>query len=301
MTDLLRVAELIASMDDTELDGFLSVTVDAIKGGPGSGNWAHLGRPGEVGGSTALSGGLSRIGGNPGHSHFDRMALSTLYRAQRDGKLPEEKKFSSQYRKWLTRITDPEQRALRLWGESGYGIRKIQSGEADKLPERERRRAEAVMDDYNKVMDRAPKFKGTVYRGLTEIPNDLISEWLGGGTIELRNDQSSSLDEAKATEFARAARGAHVLWRVNQRSGAGILSASRVTEGEQSVEEREVVMRNGTRYRIAGMRFVDRNGDDFPTAEFFEGTEYSATNLPEGFLPHEYDRRGMYIMDLVEE
>ena len=45
------------------------------KGGPGSGNWAHAGRPGKRGGS-AGGGGLAAIGGKQAHTRAERQALS---------------------------------------------------------------------------------------------------------------------------------------------------------------------------------------------------------------------------------
>ena len=55
------------------------------KGGPGSGNWGHAGRPGLVGGSAAGSGGLSTIGAAAGSSHAERRTASDKYRAGRGG------------------------------------------------------------------------------------------------------------------------------------------------------------------------------------------------------------------------
>ena len=51
-----------------------------LKGGSGSGHWAHEGRPGKVGGSGA-GGGLGRIGVKPGSSVEDRKAASQKYRS----------------------------------------------------------------------------------------------------------------------------------------------------------------------------------------------------------------------------
>jgi hypothetical protein len=51
------------------------------KGGPGSGNWAHAGRPGERGGS-GPGGGLAAIGGKRGHSSMERQALSRRTRGK---------------------------------------------------------------------------------------------------------------------------------------------------------------------------------------------------------------------------
>ena len=53
-----------------------------LKGGPGSGNWGHAGRPGKVGGS-APGGGLGTIGARAGSTAEERAELSAKTRKER--------------------------------------------------------------------------------------------------------------------------------------------------------------------------------------------------------------------------
>lgn len=52
----------------------------ALKGGAGSGNWGHSGRPGKIGGSNR-GGGLKRIGATPSHDIDARKKLAGAFRA----------------------------------------------------------------------------------------------------------------------------------------------------------------------------------------------------------------------------
>ena len=62
----------------------LAALGDMIKGGPGSGNWGHAGRPGVIGGSKP-GGGLAAIGLDHGSSRADRVQASLATREKRSG------------------------------------------------------------------------------------------------------------------------------------------------------------------------------------------------------------------------
>jgi len=64
------------------------VSVDEAKGGPGSGNWGHAGRPGVVG-SSRPGGGLAAIGADRGSSRAERVQASLATREKRSGQSAE--------------------------------------------------------------------------------------------------------------------------------------------------------------------------------------------------------------------
>ena len=60
----------------------LTELILVLRGGRGSGNWGHVGRPGKRGGS-GRGGGLKAIGAKPGSSHKERRKASQKFRQER--------------------------------------------------------------------------------------------------------------------------------------------------------------------------------------------------------------------------
>lgn len=223
-------------------------------GGPGSGNWGHAGRPGVVGGSAPKGGAGAGV---------DKYGIDEARRA------------------WVKSLTEPERYALRLWGESGFGIRKLQTGETERVTARDLQRSQYALPHWESALARGVEYEGTVYRGLSDVPEDVVNGWIRDGGIEFNCDQSSSKDESTASSFV-----GNVMLIVNQRSGIDLCGETNVTSGGAGhyISEQEVILRKGARYAVKSFRYVKKNGDVFDSDWYFEDTEYSwPGNPPEGW------------------
>lgn len=245
------------------------------KGGPGSGHHGHAGRPGQRGGSA------------PGKGRG-----SATWRRKEE---------------WAANLTEAEKTALFHWGQTGYGIRKIQSGHPEKIADdRLRERAQRDIQHWESAMEKGVPFRGVVYRGLSGIPGSVIGQWRESGQVSLNNDQSATKAEELGKDFALAGPQGNrditrALWKCNQRSGVDLFGQTNVTEGGPGkwVAEQEVVLRKGTTYRIKSMTYLDKSGNPWPPANYFEGTEWSLDNPPPGWQPHR-DKDGYYLMEMEE-
>jgi HK97 family phage portal protein len=133
------------------------------KGGEGSGNFGHEGRPGEVGGSGP--GGGTSGGDKPKPSDGGGGGTS-----DGGGTTGEE---------WHSSLTDDEKRAVRGWTQNRYGdIRNYQlTGEGD-------RETIALSKSLDTALDKDGSYEGKLYRGIDE------SESVARDFISLRSERS---------------------------------------------------------------------------------------------------------------
>lgn len=199
---------------------------------------------------------------------------------------------------WSTSLTQDERFAIREWGSWGGEIRKLQRGESVDHPKFQKYR-----EDWESALDKGVQYEGPVYRGLSDVPLSELTSWIKSGGIELKNDQSATKGKDVADTFTGGARGVKAMWFIQQRSGVDLFGTTDVTQGGRSVNEREIILRKGTRYRVVGVRFVLASGEVFDSAAFFRGTNYSWPENPPPLSefkgPHEF-RKGHYEFALIE-
>jgi len=184
-------------------------------------------------------------------------------------------------------LTEHESQALYRWGGSGANIRLAQRGEFDKIDRFKRAGIESELEAWNSAVDKAPEYDGTVYRGLTDVDEDVIDSWIESGEITLNNDQSATSNRGMGESFASSWSGGQVLWEIDQSSGKDLLGQTKATMGGKLISESEIIIRMGTTYEITGSEYtITRDGyepvvfnqENFP--DYWSGTEYSWNNFP---------------------
>jgi len=193
--------------------------------------------------------------------------------------------------KWRESLTEEERQALFTWGSSGWKIRAQQRGEEP---------IDEITKNWNNAINRGIKFDGKVYRGMTDVDNETIKDWMDGESITLNNDQSSSQIEDYGKSFTGGGR-SKVVWDIEQNSGIDIFGETNVTMGGHSIDEAEIILRKGTEYNIESWDYIrEDTGKPFDFDNYFEETEFSKDNLPEGFMPHHEIVSGLYVFKLKE-
>jgi hypothetical protein len=257
--------------------------IEAIKGGEGSGNFGHAGRPGEVGGSGPGGGG-------------DGDGETSSYSDSESGA---SEKYSSS-------LSVDEKQALYTWGGSGNSIRKVQSGDTSGLSAAELNTAKHNLSAWESAVEKAPTHEGEIYRGLHDLPDAVIDGWNKGTSIELRNDQSATssvkvVDDFGAIEGQSFANAQSVVWVMDQKSGKNLMGQTHVTMGGKSISEFEIVARKGTKYTVVKKEFWSKGKLwDAPAIDaWMEGSGYSSNNMPEDFrMDHHF--QGHYVIYLKE-
>lgn len=138
----------------------------------------------------------------------------------------------------------------------GYGrIRAIdRGGPPDALPMGRFLTAyQKHLDGIRSIMARAPRFQGTVYRGLYQLTDEALATLQTGGTIEIDAIASSSRDYAQAREFSDTweDRSRAAVLVLKQRSGMAIETISTMAD------EREVLLPKGAKFRILRRYTID--------------------------------------------
>lgn len=138
----------------------------------------------------------------------------------------------------------------------GYGrIRAIdRGGPPDALPMGRFLTAyQKHLDGIRSLMARAPRFQGTVYRGLYQLTDEALATLQTGSTIEIDAIASSSRDYAQAREFSDTweDRSRAAVLVLKQRSGMAIETISTMAD------EREVLLPKGAKFRILRRYTID--------------------------------------------
>lgn len=189
-------------------------------------------------------------------------------------------------------LTDDEKQALSLWGGSSRNFAKLDRGEEVK-DDVSGQFAKKYYGHFLSAVNKAPIYNGTIYRGMGEVPADVLNTWTKGGIIQMKNHASSTYDPKIAENFMGGT-GNQVLFTISgNKSGRNILEMTRVTNGGKSIAEKEVITMPGAKYRIKSWT-VTRSGENKPLDLdwYFEGTEYSKNNLPEDLLSSKWGLQG---------
>lgn len=237
------------AFNPTSADILKEHIINAFKGGPGSGNFNHAGRPGKVGGS------------QPGEK-VGFMRRGSKYSA-----------LEAQADAWYQGLDAYQKQALTNWGRSSSLIRAVQNGKLEKYQKSgdvspyevlSATQSAALIESALKT---APRFPGVVYRGLSGVPGSVIREWVQSGEISLDSMQSSTpkLDTAKKWATGNYGEGA-VIMRINQKSGALVAGNTNVTEFSSGaddyvgLDEQEVILPKGATYKVKSIQVYPRTG-----------------------------------------
>jgi len=176
-------------------------------------------------------------------------------------------------RKWEESLNARQKAMVWGWGGSGLRIRLNQAANGGELPDWAKGKDEYKVsaDDlkaWSEILDSAPKFDGTVYRGLHSVKLDEARNIVNSGEITLKNDQSSTWDKSVSDKWVGNGAGkddARIELIIDQKSGAWVEDATRVYYGDDpqsgAVNESEVILRKGTTYKVQSVEFVRSNGE----------------------------------------
>jgi hypothetical protein len=197
-----------------------------------------------------------------------------------DSSIAERSKISQEYGKSLS---DDEKASLRNWGRSGRELRDIQSGVISN-PTQEQMN---TLRNFESAIDKAPRYEGKVYRGLSEVPRETVYAWESSGEITLANHQSSTTSPKLVEEYAQHSyRGKTVLLEIESKNGKHLLDNTEVFVGGRRKSESEVVLKKGTRYSVKSEFFAKHssgeyrafNRKNFP--DYYDGSGFTWDRRP---------------------
>ena len=144
--------------------------------------------------------------------------------------------------KWAKSLSSDELRVIDYWQGSGYeDIRNIQrTGKGSES-------LKTAIDGFEKALDRAKPYEGTVWRGLHDLDDKAFNKLSKSKTIEWKSLTSSASNQKAALRFVRSERkgGRSVLFEIRNKSGIDLTSVV-------GKEEAEVLLRKGAKYRVVG-------------------------------------------------
>lgn len=104
---------------------------------------------------------------------------------------------------------------------------------------------------FEKILDKAPKYNGTTYRGLSQLSDDAYVRIGSSKEMQWKAIASSSSDRAVSEAFLDLEEKGHsVLFKIKSKTGADIRSLAR-----QGNTEMEIVLRRNTKYKVTGSEF----------------------------------------------
>ncbi len=157
---------------------------------------------------------------------------------------------------WEQSLTTEEKRAFEHW--SGLGFRPIRqfqrTGKGSPF-------IGEVSNTVERAIVRAPGFGGTVYRGMRDLPEDLVASMKKGKAVRLDAMSSSSKQRDIAAIFVGNNAARNVMLELRTKSGADLVNVD--IRFENFVKEQEVLLPKGSSYRVVGRSartVVDRDG-----------------------------------------
>jgi len=238
-------------MNETEKDVLLRFTDSegvvfhsskkTTKGGPGSGNFGHEGRPGEVGGS----------GGGGGSEH----ETATREEAPKEEAYHTFAAAADAFEKYYKTLPDGTQEYLVDYCDGEYatintymrtGGLGVYEGRTD--PEYIKDAASSM----TQVLDESPKYEGTVYRGTAPSAEryEQIKGLEPGDKMSMAGFTSTSVEREIAREFADTG-GRSIIYTIDNAKGSAIGELSGVPG------EKEIVLPHGASYEVKGVQEGD--------------------------------------------
>lgn len=204
-----------------------------------------------------------REGGSTPFSIFDAEAVKkqTKYITMLCGMIRESKKSGSNSKSfslsdtglneamldWKNSLTSDEHNAVTSWLAASQGIRNAQKG-VDSYNVLE-------AQNFHAAMQKAPMYKGAVYRGQSNQSADDIAKLKVGATVIMPADTSSSTSSGVAKSFTSSwgfpTNQSNIL-EINSKTARCLNPQGSYNLGlGMHEEEKEVVLQMGTKYRIA--------------------------------------------------
>lgn len=154
---------------------------------------------------------------------------------------------------WKSGLTEAESQALYEWGSTSRNIRDVETGKNTDPGMVE------ITKNFQSALDKGVKIDDTVYRGLSDVPAEMVFGWLQKGEITTNSHQSATLSKVFADENYSIGYGG-VLLEIKQNSGTYIGDATRITKWSSGADdyvltdEQEVVLPKDQVYKITGVR-----------------------------------------------
>lgn len=170
---------------------------------------------------------------------------------------------SKGYKDWEASFTKTEREAFAFWTEEGEGYAHIRYGQMGKIipgwvppdPNKFISRNVARAKEMEKALERAPQFKGRIYRGMNEMTPEQIKIFKKGKILDQEAFTSWSAKEDIAREFA---------W-TDDKTKRWVLFELKATNGVHDIRriaasefEAEVLMLKGKKLRVKNVKEVKR-------------------------------------------
>lgn len=230
-----RASALLAYGKIPEDDEAITIPFDFGKGGPGSGNFNHAGRPGAVGGS----GGGGMIGGGGGVREFRNTGEMRTAMAQ-------------EFDEWSSSLSESERQAIMTYTRTGHEDinnflrnRPLTSGAIPQTALGSR------IDEIDNALSRSPGFlqDTVVYRGIDYDPVLNV-----GDTITDNGFTSTSINPLVADHFASTGMEEATVFRINYPANT---PAAYISNVGRNTGEYEVLLPRGTEFAVTSVEQID--------------------------------------------
>ena len=156
--------------------------------------------------------------------------------------------------KWL-KGTDPEfQEDLSSWFGGTTSMHDIRTSERGK-------KTTEQVTRWNENLDKAPKFKGTLYRGMESSSGDKIKAYgTIGSIVTMKASSSASHSKSVGLDFSdRWGAGNHLLIKIKSKTAANLANAA----PEEFSHEKEAILRAGTKYKVTSRKATKTEDGNF--------------------------------------
>lgn len=149
--------------------------------------------------------------------------------------------YRSKYSDWTSSLSTAEKDGIEYWSESIYSVKNVREYQAGlrSMPVEIQSKIKA----FDSAVSKAPKFKGTVYRGQAV---DEIADIQVGKKFSFKNAVSASKDLDVAEEFQSYAMDNPTLFEIRSKSGVDLTKLVI----EEYEDQAEVFLRKGTNYKV---------------------------------------------------
>lgn len=173
--------------------------------------------------------------------------------------------FEKELAEWEESLTEEEEHAIFEWVHDGSdGIRDLQMGKGLNSSMNWEQLAE-LSDTMEGAFDRGPKFRGTAYRGLSNLePKVAAKIAIRGNVIAMDASTSATVDRSVAQAFGSDIKQKEettwIEYKIRTRSSFKLSDMFNRAPGDEEggLGEQEVVLPRGSRYRI--IRVSERTG-----------------------------------------
>ena len=178
---------------------------------------------------------------------------------------------------WLKSLNETQKETLREWFGYSWWMRNAQRGSEDFMSDKRW----AMLEEWAAIMETAPLYNGTVYRGSGGVPDETLGEWFESGGFALENDASATTIQDVAENFIIG--GDNKILLVIEGESVDISTYAETELTSISREEDERVLRQGSEYGIVDAQYVYDDGTIFDWEAYYAGDTVSFPhNLPAG-------------------